>query len=506
MTSLPDEGHEARAGGDQNLQRRSAVGFAWTMGGLLLAEPIRVLITATLARILTPSDFGVVAMAAVFIGLIAFANDFGFTVALIQKKHLTDQERDSVFWLSLAVGLFLTLIGWVIAPVLAGFYRDPSIIPVIRGLSLSFTLTSLFLVQGALVRRKMDFRTPAVGSVWGMIANGVVSISGALMGFGPMSIVAGTISSLLVLGVYVQMVTRYVPKNRPSWSGARETVVFGATVTAGDLAMYGAGNVDNLLVGRVLGSTLLGEYAVAYNLVTYPVRRIAKMATAVTLPAFSAIKSDRERFKSAYSQALAMALVVLWPILLSAAVVGEDLVLGLYGGQWVGAVAPFRILCIASMALVGAVFGELLLKSIGRPHVFASWAVVTLGATTVGVLLTTSSGIVAVAWAVALIGMIASVAIQVISAREIHLKASVLLVSTVPPLLASVMAAASCYLFAVVGHRFGIEGLLLALPAILLALMLTWGILRRVPIMKSMRKAEDVVRSLRKRRSSDGES
>ncbi len=485
-----------------DLTGKSARGFAWTMGGLLVTEPLRVVMTAILARILTPDDFGLVAMAAVVTGLLAFANDLGFSVALIQRERLTRRETDAVFWLNLAVGATLTVAAWAGAPAVAALYGEPGVTWVFRGLSLAFAATSLHLVQGALVRREMDFRTPAFASIWSVGTVAAVSVSLASAGYGAMSIVAGNLAGLLANAVYLQWATRYVPRHGPSWRHARDFVSFGATLTVGELAGYGAGNADNLVIGRVLGAGPIGQYSIAYNLVTYPVRRVAKMAAAVTLPAFSAIGGDRERFREAYLRALGLSAVLVWPGLACAAALGPDVVLGLYGRQWAAAVIPFQVLCVAAMALVCAVFGEMALKALGRARAFALWAAGSFVVLAAGVVWWVSSGIVAVAAAVSVATVVSCAIVQVIAARVLDMSSRRVAAALAFPAGMALAAAAGGFVAARMGDALGLEGLVVAVPGLAAVIAACWLVGRMAPGSGALSLAEDLARSLVRRGAS----
>lgn len=485
-----------------DLTGKSARGFAWTMGGLLVTEPLRVVMTAILARILTPDDFGLVAMAAVVVGLLAFANDLGFSVALIQRERLSRRETDAVFWLNLAVGATVTVAAWAAAPAVAALYREPGVIWVFRGLSLAFAATSLYLVQGALVRREMDFRTPALASIWSMGAVAAVSVSLAAAGYGAMSIVAGNLAGLLANAVYLQWVTRYVPRHGPSWRHSREFVSFGATLTVGELAGYGAGNADNLIVGRVLGAAAIGQYSIAYNLVTYPVRRVAKMAAAVTLPAFSAIGGDRERFRQAYLRALGLSAVLVWPALACAAALGPDVVLGLYGPRWTAAVVPFQVLCVAAMALVCAVFGEMALKALGMAKAFALWATVTFVVLVAGVAWSVPAGIVAVAAAVSVVTVVSCAVVQSVAARALDVSSRGVAASLAFPAGMALAAAGGGVAAARAGDALGVGGLVVAVPGLAAVLAGCWLVGRKLPGSAALSFAEDLARSLARRGAS----
>lgn len=465
------------------------------MGGLLVTQPVRLLVTAVLARLLTPEDFGIVAMAAVVVGLLASANDLGFSVALIQRKTLTKAETDAVFWLNLAVGVTLTTASWLWAPAAATLYGEPAVTQVFRGLSLAFLVTSLHLIQGALVRREMDFRTPALASVWSMGAVAVVSIGLAAAGYGAMSIVVGNVAGLVANAVYLQAVTRYVPRHGPSWRLSRGFLSFGATLTVSELASYGAGNVDNLVVGRALGSGPIGQYSVAYNLVTYPVRRVAKMAAEVTLPAFSAIGGDDERFRRAYLRALSLAAVVVWPSVGCAAALGPDVVLGVYGRQWGAAVIPFQVLCVAAMALACAVLGEMALKALGKASVLAWWSTATFVVLTLGVLAVVSHGIVAVSAVVSAATVVSAVVVQGAAARSLGMRGRSVAAALAFPAAMTLAAVAGGVLVAVGGAAAGAGGLVVAAPGLGVVLTVCWIVGRRLPGSESVIFAEELVRS-----------
>lgn len=485
---------------DVGLERKAVVGFSWTMVGLLIAEPLRLLTTVVLARILSPREFGIVAMAAVFVGLMAFANDLGFSVALVQRDSLDQRHATSAFWASLVVGAVLTLASWAAAPLVASVYGQPDVIAVVRGLSLSFVLTSFFLVQNALVRRRMDFKTPAIASVLAMGANAAVAISSAVAGLGFMSIVYGNLAALLASGVVVQWVARFVPRGRLSWSAVRETVGVGIAVTAGDLASYGMGNVDNLMVGRVLGAATLGEYGVAYNLVTYPVRRVAKMAAAVTLPAFSMIKTDAVRFRRAYLRALGLALVVLWPFLACAMVVAEPLVIGLYGAKWSGAVAPFRMLCAASMLLVLVVFAELALKSLGMQAMYAGTATAGFILFVASVTLMVHRGTVAVALAVTVAIAVYACVVAVVVVRSLAIPTGEAAHAVAGPIVMAMASAVLAYAASYALDAASMPRLIVATIAILGGIGGVWMVARQVPFFPATRAAESMVSSVIRRR------
>jgi PST family polysaccharide transporter len=287
----------------------------WAIGGSLVAEPIRILGTAVLARLLTPADFGLIGMAAVFFGLTAITTELGPSAAIIRKRDLTHTETSSLFWLCTAVGLLLAVLAVLAAPLIARLYRDPSVGPVFAVLSLTILLSAEALVPNALLRRRMDFRIPAFANVSSVVVNAAVAIACALAGLGYWSLVVGTLAGVLTSVAVVGVGARFMPQLRVRRADVAPSAAFSTQVTGAEVANYAATNIDNLLVGRLLGSAALGIYALAYNLVTYPVRMFSSLVAQATLPALCRMADERQRMREAYVRALRLSSAVVLPAL-----------------------------------------------------------------------------------------------------------------------------------------------------------------------------------------------
>jgi O-antigen/teichoic acid export membrane protein len=459
----------------EGLGQRSARGAAWAVGGQLFTEPVRILGTAILARMLTPADFGLIGMAAVFFGLTAITTELGPSAAIIARKDLTDDEVSSLFWGSLGIGVLLTLIAVAAAPLVAAVYREPRVAPVFAALSFTVLLSAEALVHNALLRRRMDFRIPAIANMVAVTVNGVVSVAAALLGMGYWSLVVGTLAAVLTSVIIVQIGARFRPKLHFRWSEVKPFLSFSTTVTGAELANYGSSNVDNLLVGRMLGTGSLGFYALAYNLVTYPVRMFAALIAQVTLPALSRITDDAERFKAAYLRATGLSSSVVLPVLIVALVAAPDLVLGVYGDQWTGAVAPFQLLCLAGMARSVGVFARSAFKAAERPMLQLRWDIALLVGVAAGAYFGSPWGVAGVAAAVALATLAATIGIQWDISRLLKLTFGGMLRALAPAAVLASGAGAAAYGIAAGMHAVGAGRLLSAAVTVLGSLAVTWA-------------------------------
>jgi PST family polysaccharide transporter len=485
----------------QGLSAKSARGFAWVLLGQLLSEPVRVLITAILARVLMPSQFGLMGMATVATGLIAVVNDFGLTGAIIQKEEIRAKELHSVFWFNLMVGAVLSALGLGLALPVSAFFHQPAVAPILAVISLTFVISSLGQVQNALLRREMDLRTPATANLVGVVVGGTVAVVMALSGFGVWSLVANLMIGSFCFLLVVALKTRFVPRLRFRWHEARAYVLFGGTVTLSEFASFGAANVDNAAIGRVLGASSLGVYSLAYNLVTYPVRRIADTVYGVTLPALSRLQREDERYGRAFGAAMETSATLMLPVLVAAAVAGDRVIVGLYGPKWTAAIVPFRLLCVVGIAKAYGVLANSGLLSTGRVRRYLLWNLLALAGVGVGVLFGIRSGVNGVAAGVAASVVAVTLALVIdvwrLVGPPLGLLAAVLARGAIVGALSGGIALA---VLAVPGLD-AIPELVSAVIAVVAAYAGSWLLLRKAPGFDALRQAERMVLDLARRRS-----
>lgn len=421
MDSRPPEpeGHLTPAGAEilgpaaeEGLTLQAARGVAWTGAFQLLAQPLTLVVGVVLARLLTPSDFGVMGMAGIVLGLMALINEFGLASAVIQKKELSDRELSSLFWFNLAFGAVLTVVGLVIARPVAAYFKSDILWPVLSVLSIGFTTSSIAAIHSALLNRRMEFRALAMYTFYAVVVNSVIAIGLALAGAGVWSLALSGLLSGLVSAVLIWRRAHWTPTRVFDWSACISLVKFGANVTGSSVLNYATSNVDYLVVGRVLGPMTLGIYTLAYNIMMFPLRKVSGVLVAATYPAFARIQDDDARFSSAYLRATRLLGIATIPLLAAMIVVAPELIVGLYGQKWAAAAIPLQILGIAGMqkavgTLVGVVF-----RGKGRPDIEVRLSALSLVLLVVGVLVGVSHGSAGVAVAVVVVSLSTGVLVQ----------------------------------------------------------------------------------------------
>ncbi|MDP2181956.1 MAG: lipopolysaccharide biosynthesis protein [Actinomycetota bacterium] len=434
---------------EEALTVRTARGAAWTGIAQLIAQPLTILVGVALARLLSPADFGLTGMAAIYLGLVGLVNEFGLTSAVIQAPDLSEERLSSIFWLNMAIGLVSALFVAASSLPLAAYFHEPRLKQIVLVLSLSFLLASVPAIHSALLNRRMQFRALAAFQLAGTVLGSVMSVGMAFAGAGVWSLVvpgmvAGTLPSVLIWRH-----ADWTPRLEFRWDECRSLAKFGASVTGSGLFNYGYTNTDYLVVGRQFGAGVLGAYTLAYNLVMFPFRKVSQTLSAAIFPAFSSVQNDIERMARAYLRTSRWLAILTWAPLAAAAVLGHQLIVGLYGPKWAAAVVPFQILCLAgAQRSVGTIVG-VVMRSRGRPDIELRWSMTAFGLLLVSVLFAARWGVTGVAVAVVITALGLAPFIQASALKMIRTPFSTYLLELAPGAvlgLVSAVVALACRL------------------------------------------------------------
>lgn len=336
----------ARAG-EPTLRRRVARGVGWRLVGQVVAQATSTAVALLLAHLLTPHEFGLAGMALVLAGVAGVFTDLALGAALVQRPRITDLDRSTAFWTSLGAGLALTLVGVGISPLVADFFSTPAVAPLFAATSLLFVLTALSVTQNALLTREMDFRRLEIREMAATVVGGAAAVALAFSGAGAWAIVG---QNLVVAGMSAVLLWRLSPW-RPRLVYSRESLrslgSYGVRTLSSQFLDYLVLNMDNLLVGRFLGSVALGLYALAYNVMFLPLGRIARPIAQVMFSAFAKLQGEPERLRDGWLRGNRFAAAVNAPLFLGMAVVAPDFVPVVLGSKWDAAVPVLQLLSVA---------------------------------------------------------------------------------------------------------------------------------------------------------------
>jgi O-antigen/teichoic acid export membrane protein len=317
-----------------DLKRHTVSGGIVTGAAQVAKFVLNLVSTVVLARLLTPRDFGLVAMVTAVTGFLTIFRHGGLATPTIQREHITQAQVSNLFWVNLGVSGLCTLITAALAPVLAMFYHDSRLVPITLALSVTFLIGGFRVQHLALLRRQLRFKALAIIDVGSMAIGAAVGIIMAFMRFGYWSLVG--LSLATELGSFI--LTGSISRWRPDWpsrrSGVRPLLTFGVHQTAANLIFSIARNSDTLLIGRVYGAAAVGLYTRGAALVIRPLEQFLMPINAVFLPTLSRLQSHPARYRSTFLrlyEALALVTFFFSGLLLA---LSQPATLVLLGAKW----------------------------------------------------------------------------------------------------------------------------------------------------------------------------
>jgi len=331
------------------LGERTARGAVVTLVSQALKFLISLSGTVILARLLTPEDYGLIGMVAVFIGFIGVFKDFGLSAATVQRAEVSHAQVTNLFWVNLTIGVILALVLAAAAPGLARFYGDSRLTVIADVLAIGFLLGGLTNQHEALLRRQMRFTSLAIVEIVAMLASVCTAVSLAWYGARYWSLVFSQIALGAATTACVWMLSGWRPGLPTRRSGVRSMLIFGGHLTGFSVINYWARNLDNLLIGRVWGASQLGLYSRAYQLLLLPIDQITAPITAVAVPALSRLADSPERYRQAYLRILAKLAMVTMPLMAFLIVTSDWMVRLILGSQWMGVSPIFAWLGLAGL-------------------------------------------------------------------------------------------------------------------------------------------------------------
>lgn len=388
---------------------RVVAGARWMSAGQASVQITRTIVSVVLARLLVPDAFGLLALAVIVTQFIDLFMDLGTSAAVIQRRNLTRQMASSIFVLNGAVGALLAVAMIVLAPAIADLYDTPDIVPVIRVMSIAVVISSLALVQQAMLRRHMRFAAIALANLATALTNGLVAIPLAAAGAGVWALVAGVICGAAAAAFVVWRSSRWVPILHFSAADLREVASFSGNLSLFNLIGFAIANADKLIVGRFLGAGALGVYALADRTLMYPVRTVTRVIQEVLFPALSRVQDDNASIRRGYLRACSVIALVAFPAMFGLAAVSGPFVRVVLGERWADAIPLVTVLAPAGAVQAMSHTGGILYRAKGRTDLLFRWGLVA-GSVIVG------SYVIGLRWGLTGVGVAYGTALVVLAA------------------------------------------------------------------------------------------
>lgn len=327
---------------------------------------VNLLVTGILARILSPSDFGIVAIATVFIVFFSLLSDFGIAPAIIQFKQLVYNDLCSIFGFTFWIGVILGGMFFGVSPFIASFYNEPSLQNICSCLSLQILFATLNIVPQALLLREKKFSVIAVRNVSIQVLCGGIAIMVALHGAGIYALlvspIIGTLLNLLVNVAYMRLRIRLIPSMQP----IKLIASYSIYQFLFNVVNYFGRNLDKLIIGKVLGTAQLGYYEKSYRLMLMSIDNITNVFTPVLHPYLSDSQNDLTRILSIYNRMTKALFQAAFVIAIALFMCGRELILLVFGPQWEAAIPCFTILTFSVISQIPSVSTGSILQACNR--------------------------------------------------------------------------------------------------------------------------------------------
>lgn len=372
-------------------------GILWSAGGAAATQFFSFAAFLLLARALDPDTFGLVALAAIFVALLAVVVEQGFTQALVQRPTIDDAHLHTAFWTSLTASGALALVLVLASSPIAEAFSEPELAPVLRVLSLSLVLGALSGVQAAILQRNMKFRALVTRSLIGTIAGGALGVVFALTGYGVWALVAQTLTSQSAMAVGLWHATGWRPRAAFSASRLRELWGFGLNVLGSQLVNFANTRVASVVIAVVLDKQALGLYTVASRVETTLSGLLIHTITRVSLATLSRFQQDLAMFRRTYFAGVRLTAAFAVPAFVGVATLAPEIAYTVLGPQWVKAAPVMTILAMLGVVTSVGGFNVTAIASLGYPQY--NFRLDTLNAlvTLLGVLIASPWGLTGIA-------------------------------------------------------------------------------------------------------------
>lgn len=449
--------------GGRSLGTRTLYGMAWAYGAYVGGRVLVLVATAILTRLLTPREFGVVALAMTFMLFLDAVRDLGLAQAvIIGEPEEADARAQTAFSWSVVMGATLTLTTVALSPAAAAFFDEPQLRHLLPLLGSTFLIRSLGATHFALARKTLNYRVRTISELADVIVRGIVGIVLALLGAGALALVAGYVAGALASTAVLWSLVRFRPRAQLSRAHLRNMLAFGGMLTVVDIGHVLTYNLDFIFIGKVLGASALGLYSIAFRLPELVVINLATVAGDVLFPAYAI--ADRARLREAYLIALRYTAMLTLPIAAILIVLAHPLIRIAFGDQWDASAPVMQLLAVGALTSALVIPPGTIFKVTGRAWILVAWTIPSLVALVVLLLLFTDEGIRAVAAINAGLGVVAVPTMAVIVSLQLGMSIASSARAIAPAVAATaVMAAAMVAADAVVAA---------ALPTVLIAVPL----------------------------------
>lgn len=421
----------------EGLKERTAKGLMWGAINNLTSQLLMALIGIILGRLLTPADYGMVGMLAIFTAITGSLQESGFTAALTNLKEATHREYNAVFWTSTGISILLYLVLYISAPLIADYFHQPGLIPLSRLVFASLLLAGIGIAHAAYMFRNMMNREKAITGFFALVGSGIIGITLALNGYSYWSLAWQQFAYICIINIGRLYYVRWMPSFHIDLTPIREMIGFSSKILITNIINQVNNNILSFIFGRLFTAGAVGNYTQAAKWNTMGHSLISGTMQQVAQPVLASINEEENRQLNVFRKMLRFTAFLSMPAMLGLAFIADFIVV-LLGEQWTDSVPLLRMLCISGAFLPIHTLYQNLFISHGRSdtYMWCSVALVITQIVVVMVFATWGIGIMIAAYVVTLI--LWTGIWQILAYRLIQLRFIDLLKDVCPFLLATI--------------------------------------------------------------------
>lgn len=377
-----------------NIKQKTITNMAWSVSERVSLQVIHILISIVLARLLEPSEFGLLGMLAIFTSIAQSILDSGFGSALIQKKDASQTDASSIFYFNLLIGIILSIIIFLLAPFIASFFNQPILMPVTRVLALNYIINAFSLVQFSMLKKSMRFKNHFIVTITAVIISGVSAIIAATLGLGVWSLVIQTLSLSIAQALLLWIFGKWRPIGSFSLASLKTMFNFGSKLLIAGLIETIFVNLYQTFIGKIYLPSDVGFYSRANQM-----QSAASVATSMALgqvifPAFSPYQDDKETLLKVHRKIIKMSMFLIMPLMIGLIIIAKPLFLFLLTEKWADSILYFQLLSIIGILYPIIVQNYNLFRITGHTGLHLKLEIFKYSLTVIAILLTYRHGIV----------------------------------------------------------------------------------------------------------------
>ncbi|TWV15131.1 lipopolysaccharide biosynthesis protein [Bacteroidaceae bacterium HV4-6-C5C] len=392
---------------ERSLKTKAVKGVAWSFLDNIASSGITFLIGLILARLLTPEEYGIMAMITIFIAISNSIVDSGFSSALIRKTDIKPIDYNTVFYFNLVVSFVLYCILYVLSPSISIFFKEPILIGITRVIGCILIINALAIIPRTIFVRQVDFKTQTKVSIISSVLSGVVGVGMALSGMGVWSLVGQQLARQLLNTFFLWIYCKWKPLWEFSISSFKEMFGFGSKLLLSGLLDTIYNNIYYLVIGRFYSSAQLGQYTRSEQFNSVFSSNLTSVVQRVSYPVLSSIQDEPKRIREAYRKIIRNTMLVTFACMLGLAAVAKPLIIVLIGEKWSVAASYLSIICFSGMLYPLHAINLNILQVKGRSDLFLKLEILKKIIAIIPIILGVFWGIETMLWSSFLISCIA---------------------------------------------------------------------------------------------------